>query len=458
MINIQDNNYADIKRFTSIDSLRGFAILCMVIFHGFQLLETDLAQVASSLTNNPIAKVIEFMARMAGIFVFISGISNAMSIYGRYSKKQTNGKKVIIESFIIGIWLIILERVVFRLVDRPVRGGGIYDFDKGPTYYSIILGYLETGTFHPIPLYPTFFSSGALSMMGLSLMFYSVLLVILFRNGGYKKTHRNLLIIGILATCIIIISPIVIDTLRPVWVQALKDEKYGKAILIGILVGDSDPMMPFLGFALYGVMIGIAIKSGIQKRIFLFFGILISAIYIILGVVGYRTLGEPPVEHILRTLSIQTTHLQIGIMILLTTIIIYSEITKTNRLRLSSEIKQENNIKMVKKNNQTPFLQLFGKFSLTLYLLESFISSVIKILIIDKLFPGWAQNMALVVSYSFIMVILWFLLLILWNRNGKIGSFDWMTGKIKEIVRYNLSDKKLKRAIENSKLVVDTSS
>ncbi len=115
------------------------------------------------------------------------------------------------------------------------------------------------------------------------------------------------------------------------------------------------------------------------------------------------------------------------------------------------------------KGNPIPaFLLLVVKKGLNIdFISDSLIPkpvSVIKILIIDKLFPGWAQNMALVVSYSFIMVILWFLLLILWNRNGKIGSFDWMTGKIKETVRYALSNKEFKRSIKNSKLIVDTRS
>ncbi len=446
-------------RLKSLDSLRGFAIFCMVLFHGFQLLEMDLMGVASSLTDNPAAKVIEFMARMAGIFVVISGISNSMSIYSRYSKGTTNGKKVIIESFIVGLWLIVLERVVYRLIDRPITGGGIYDFDKGPTYYSLILGYLETGVFHPIPLYPTFFLSGALSMMGLSLMFYSVLLVLLFRNDGYKRNHRNLLIVGILATCIIIISPMLIDILRPVWVQALIDGNYGKAILIGIFVGDSDPMLPFLGFALYGVMIGITIKGNIPKKNFLFFGILISTIYIILGVIGYRTLGEPPVAHILRSLPIQTTHLQIGIMILILTILIYFEISdESEKIEETSKIVIIEGKKVKKKQNRIPFLQLFGKFSLTMYLLESFVGSVIKLLILDKIFPGWAQNIALVVGFSFIIVILWIFICKVWIKFGQIGSFDWMTGQIKKKVRKTLIKKELKITAENPNTIITTGS
>jgi len=449
------------ERLKSLDSLRGFAIFCMVLFHGFQLLEIDLMGVASSLTDNPAAKVIEFMARMAGIFVLISGISNSMSIYSRYSKGTTNGKKVIIESFIVGLWLIVLERVVYRFVDRPVTGGGIYDFDQGPTYYSIILGYLETGVIHPTPLYPTFFSSGALSMMGLSLMFYSVLLVMLFRKDGYKKNHRNLLIVGILATCIIIISPMLIEILRPVWVQALIDEKYGKAILVGILVGDSDPMLPFLGFALYGVMIGIAIKGivsgNIPKQTFLFLGILISAIYIILGAIGYKILGEPPVEHIFRTLQIQTTHLQLGIMILIVTILVYSEISsKSEKIEETAKIANNEEMKMLKKNRSITFLQYFCKFSLTMYLLESFVGSVIKLLIMDKLFPGWAQNIALVVCYSFIIVLLWVLICKVWIKYGQIGSYDWMTGQIKKKVRKTLTKKELKLAAENPNTIITT--
>ena len=93
-----------------------------------------------------------------------------------------------------------------------------------------------------------------------------------------------------------------------------------------------------------------------------------------------------------------------------------------------------------------------------MYLLESFIGSVIKILILDKIFPGWAQNMALVVIYSFIIIILWVLIVKVWIKFGQVGSFDWMTGQIKKRVRKTLSKKELKITVENPNTIIKTES
>ena len=114
--------------------------------------------------------------------------------------------------------------------------------------------------------------------------------------------------------------------------------------------------------------------------------------------------------------------------------------------------------KVINKKKSIPFLQLFGKFSLTMYLLESFVGSVIKLLILDKLFPGWAQNLVLVVSYSFIIVILWIFLCRVWIKFGQIGSYDWMTGQIKKKVRMTLTKKELKLTAENPNTIITTES
>jgi hypothetical protein len=83
---------------------------------------------------------------------------------------------------------------------------------------------------------------------------------------------------------------------------------------------------------------------------------------------------------------------------------------------------------------------------------------VIKLLILDKLFPGWAQNLALVVCYSFIIVILWIFLCRVWIKFGQIGSYDWMTGQIKIKIRKTLTKKELKITAENPNTIINTGS
>ena len=59
------------NRIVGLDGLRGIAIIFMAFFHNFEFYSGDLNNYAASVANNPIAIVIKFLGRGAGLMKII---------------------------------------------------------------------------------------------------------------------------------------------------------------------------------------------------------------------------------------------------------------------------------------------------------------------------------------------------------------------------------------------------
>lgn len=405
----------DRRRIEGLDFLRGLAILFMVFFHNFQFYEGELNSVADSLEGNPIAQIVEFISRWASIFAVISCYAHAVQIGARYHYKQEKFAQIFKEAVITGLWLIFLERVLGAFFSRPSRGGGLYDFDEGPTQHSILTSWIATGSFHLPTFYSMVYAVGALNLMGWSLILSTLLLGILFRNKGIKRPVRNIIIIFTVAVTILIISPVLIEKLRPLWIEAMMEDKIALALFYGFFVGDAHPILPFFGYALFGTIFGIATSAEIPRKKMAAFGLTTGSVGIVLGTVGYIRYGAPPVAHILRTVAPQTMWLQIGCMLWLITAVYWVHFTQKPSLGA--------------KIFHSTFIRRFGLISLTMYLLEGFFSTILKRLI-DIVIPGWATNMPAVVIFSFSTIIIYWQALKGWEKVDFKYSADWLTVKV----------------------------
>ncbi|MHA1777587.1 MAG: hypothetical protein DRO88_03565 [Promethearchaeia archaeon] len=405
----------DKRRIDGLDFLRGLAILFMVFFHNFQFYEGDLNAVADSLTGNPIAQIIEFISRWASLFAIISCYVHAVQIANRYQLKKGIFCQILKEAVITGLWLIILEHLLGALFSRPNQGGGIYDFDQGPTHHSIITSWIATGTFHLPTFYSLVYAVGALNLMGWSLIFSTLILGLLFYKNGIQRSIRNISILFGIAVSILLISPPLIDLLRPLWVDAMKQNNVSLALFYGFFVGDAHPMLPFFGYALFGSIFGIATAAEIPRKKMVLFGSTTGLIGIGLGIIGYIHNGTPPVAHILRTVAPQTMWLQIGCMILLMTAVYFVHFAPKRSIGTVIF--------------HSVFFRRFGLISLTMYMLEGFFSTLLKRLV-DIVVPGWASNMPAVVIFSFSTIIVYWQILKRWEKIDFKYSADWLTTKI----------------------------
>jgi hypothetical protein len=403
------------KRIYFIDFLRGIAILFMMFFHGFQFYDGNFASVESNLGAPGVAAVFKFLGRWAGLFALISGYVNAMTMHDRIVTGKNKPKETLYGALITGFWFILMNIFCSAFLGGVTEGGGQYGFDAGIRDYSFIVGYLETGSPQVPSIYKALLHQGIFTMIGISIIASGTLLYFLCRKS-IPSLKKMIWTYGILGTFIVLFGPIIVNLLRPVWVNALIEENYFLAIAIGWMVGDIHSFFPLAGFAFYGAMFGLASRDILHQKYILKLGRNLSLFYICFGAYLFMLLGDPPLETILQPPSIQSTYLMIGLMLLIVCVLFYLEYIPRDHLQT--------------KFYQNITLRRFGIASMTIFALEAFVGTLIKVVIIDPLFPGWNRNMAWVVVYSFALILLWHLILKAWERNDLKGSFEWVTYRV----------------------------
>ncbi|MHA1612872.1 MAG: hypothetical protein ACTSVZ_02340 [Promethearchaeota archaeon] len=405
-------------RIKGLDKLRGFAILCMLFLHGFQFFEGDLNAIAAESASNPIASVIKFMGRWAGIFVIISGFVNGSSIIRGIREGRKTPRSIWKELGVIGIWFVVIEHLIVTLFVRTSRGGGIYGLDEGPYHYSLFTGLLETGALQTPSPYSLLFAMSAISGLGYSLIILGIVFSVILKNNGTENIKRVILILSIGGTFFVALSPQALLWLRPMWIIALETSSILKTLLLGLLIADTHPLFPLLGYMFYGAALGVCFEAKISRVEVIRLGGMVATAYTFMGALLFAILGDPPVSQILQTTPIQVTYLQFGLMLWLLLGIYWFTMGHGGQTPSSTT---------KKRSSTDSFLERFGKTSLTIYLIEGFIGSVIKVLILDPLFPGWAMRFSLIVMYSLALICLWSFLLVYWQKSSYKYSLEWIT-------------------------------
>ncbi|TFG16460.1 MAG: DUF418 domain-containing protein [Promethearchaeota archaeon] len=397
------------SRLIGLDIFRGFLVWMMIFLHNLDSFAGDLHAIE---TSAGFASVIgKFIGRWGVFFFIITGFSNSISLYSKYKNPEVNTRKIMLKTLIKCVILILFDRFCVILLLGESQGGGIYDFNEGPVTIGIILGFVKDGTYHPPLLYDVFFSQSAVVTISYILLILTFIEIALFKRKTQRK-FTNLIILGSIGLIILIVSPFAVIYLRPLWVIALQNEDYGIAFLYGMLVGDIHPLLPNIGFAFIGAVFGLAYELRIPRKPTVIVGSIFSFISIVIGIIGYILLGEPAYEQTYQTSPGRSMWLLAGVMIIPILFIYYYEFEPDknkppNRLALN--------------------LQRFGKVSLTLYLIESFIVELL-LIGINLIFP-LAEYLALLAILGIIVIVLLSLILILWEKGNFGGSVEWMIKK-----------------------------
>ena len=330
---------------------------------------------------------------------------------------RATGKDIFKESISIGAALAIMGKVIGSFFGRSSQGWGLYTFGEGPMNYSIFGSLVELGTLKFPLITQIVHFMGALQFLGVSLMIYGSILALLFNKGGYQNHRRNFRILLVLILIILSVSLFLIPYLHEIWLSALQEEKMLKGFLIGLLVADTHPLLPSLSYSLIGCMFGMAYALKLPyKKVCLTSGI-IGTLTTIIGGILYAIMGEPPIETIQRTVGPQTMFLQISFILYFMCLIYFIEMRQEN-------LSEKNMLR-------NKFYKRFSKSSLTLYAMESFIAILIKYLILDKIFPGWASSLLWTAVYGIGLILLWNFILIQWKKINHVGSLEWILGKFK---------------------------
>jgi hypothetical protein len=425
-----------IKRLKMLDVLRGFAILCMAFFHAYNVFEPPPELITPEAETHFMIYIFQFFARWAGLFVCISGFAfiyvSLHKLKLHPEKKGKSIKKLIVNTLFYALILMVLEISVHALFGAGYQGGGIYNANEGPYHRSLILGSIETGEFQIPDLYMLFYSTGILSILAVCLI---SLVLLLWTTINWIRLDKVLIVLilwGTLGTIIVVSSEFVVNYLRPIWVANLVENRFIPSVVLGYLVGDVHALLPLLGFAIYGGIFGLmAWKSFTPKKLFVITAPFAFS-YCTSGSILYLLLGAPPNNQILRTTPVQMTFLQIGLVLLLLSgvyrIDYYGNLE--NPSRSSRLIKK---YQIIEKKLPWAFLTRFSDLSLTIFLMEAFLATIIKVLILNPLFSGWATNILWINLYAIFLMILWNILAIFWGKVEYKGSFGWMIKQLKKV-------------------------
>jgi len=409
------------KRIQVIDFLRGFSILVMLFFHSsYYWSSLPSKDQMTQMLSNPFAGLALLLGKAAGIFALISGMSNAVSMSSRLKSGKSKPKDIFLSGLITGFWVIIVSKLQVSFFNHTLIGNAQYPYPDGPPNYSLIIGSIETGSLQLPSIFTMLYKNTALTVIGLSIICTGVILALLGLRGGHKKVKRNLAIIASLATSIVLITDLMKKMLRPIWLESYLNGEHFKGSLLGVLIGDTYPFFPFAGYALYGVMFGIAYAENLNKKRVIISGTVGGGAYLIAGSILLAILGHPPVEEIFQTLPMQWSYLQIGFLILISTFLFYVH-----------HLKDESKLKKIFQNRT---IRRFGLLSLTIFMFEPLAGTLIKSLLLDPLFPNWSQYPALAFTYGTLLIIFWHGILKLSERVRFKGTIEWLNGKITSVL------------------------
>jgi hypothetical protein len=206
------------------------------------------------------------------------------------------------------------------------------------------------------------------------------------------------------------------NLLRPIWYDAYINGQHLKGGLFSILIGDTYPFFPFIGYALYGAMFGIAFSQEFDRKKVVIAGGTAGTIYLTIGAVLLAIYGHPDASEIFQTLPTQWSFIQIGFFIWLSTFCYYFHYSAKKS--------------KVRKVLHSKFIRRFGLITLTIFVFEPLIGTTIKVLILDNIAPGWSSNPIFAFLYGFALIMFWFGFLKLWERAEFKGTLEWVNGKI----------------------------
>ncbi len=299
-LNLREDIPSDLKkeipqRLVTLDILRGIAIFGMILVHvSYKLF--DASWLMDSINSGNLdfgvftwilVIILGYLGTWHGFFLFISATVNSL-VFARKVRMGVNPKKLLQKNIVGGTFIVVLGYLV--------EGLGYWGyFGTSFRNWAITGNFVESfSSFRPFVAENFYIQT--LQIIGIAIIINGVILFLLLKNDGYKKTKRNTMIIGVMTGIVFFATPFINDlvakSLIPNWpdINSLGGHKSFGVWLLTILCGPKFPMLPFLASAFMGSLIGVFLADPKpRKKIlwnFIITGIsmiLIGGTFVILG-------------------------------------------------------------------------------------------------------------------------------------------------------------------------------
>ena len=206
--------------------------------------------------------------------------------------------------------------------------------------------------------------------------------------------------------------------------QAVEQGNILGAVFWEFLVGKNNPILPYLGFGLFGTWLGLALAHSAAGRRaprralapFALFG----ALWLVAGLIGLFTLPTTMLEREVDLYWYFIALFQLGLFLLL----VSAALTVID-LRKRRPPVLVRALKPVRR---------LGMVSLSIFYLETVLSQIL-VKLVDALFPGWSLDIGPCLAFGALNALLWVGIVALWARFDFCYSMEWLTVRVYALFR-----------------------
>jgi hypothetical protein len=185
------------------------------------------------------------------------------------------------------------------------------------------------------------------------------------------------------------------------------------SLLWGFLVNKNNPILPNLGFGLFGTALGLALADQERQRRTLVISGAVGALWLACGIVGLFLLPDTMLEREIDLFWYFVTLFQLGLFLLLAVgAVAIADVLRPRILdRLSVPVRR------------------LGTASLSVFMLETLLSQVL-VRIGDAVWPGWRMDIGPCLAFGALNALLWVAIVGLWARFEFRYSMEWLTVRV----------------------------
>jgi hypothetical protein len=414
------------KRLLSFDFMRGFAIMCIAMFH-LLLLTCDLVEQAKHdpFALPPFYLVITILtvvlAHWRGMFLIISSVVHIFTMTNaiRNGANRFNLWKSQVQ-FGFLLWIFGMFREVFLnewSIPMVLAKGGT--FAAGFARYWTWIYLME-----------------ALEDIAWAIIITSTIFYFLTANNGVEKIHRNTIVFLILTAIIIFISPVMRELAIRIYGQDVAVTSpddlnflgwwdYPTRLFTTVFFGYNSPLFPMLAYSFAGVVFGLLLTRKTIPKTFLRNSSLLGVGLIILGVFWLTVVQGIP-ENIGELIDFQNhptwfMFLAIGMQLLVLLLIM-------RIFEFNPKINLERTLKWSK------FGRRWGITALTVYsflALQYLIRALMGVIFSQF---NWLQDNQLPFGWTVLLIIvvlsIWGIILRLWEKTKFKYALEWFFTKL----------------------------